>query len=505
MDRSLLDLIHALATGVSSGARLDDVLGPMLRGLHDRVGLDRAMLALVDPVDGRLRVEAAHGLTPAETRRIAWSPGEGVVGRSVDAGEPTIVPRISASEVFADKFRAREHGLDGAFLCVPVRSGAAVLGAISAWRMRPDEADLHADRRLLEVMAALLVPVVEQRDRLPSDGRASGAPRPRNLIGRSKRMEEVYELVARVAPSSTTVLLRGESGTGKELVARALHDDSPRSRAPFVKVNCAALPASIIESELFGHERGSFTGATDRRKGRFELADGGTIFLDEIGDLAPETQIKLLRVLQEREFERVGSAVPIEVDVRVIAATSRDLESMLSDGSFRADLYYRLNVFPIRLPALRDRRADILLLADHFLEQFARSHGKAIGRIATSAIDLLMSYHWPGNVRELENGIERAVLLARGDVLMAHHLPPSLQAPTSRPDGISDGGLQATLDAIERDLVVDALKAHRGNMAACARSLEITERQMGLRVRRHGIDPRRYKQHRSDVHVGHDQ
>jgi Nif-specific regulatory protein len=304
-------------------------------------------------------------------------------------------------------------------------------------------------------------------------------------------MQEVYALVAQVAPSPTTVLLRGESGTGKELVAQAVHEGSPRMGGPFVKVNCAALPTGIIESELFGHERGAFTGATTRRRGRFELASTGTLFLDEIGDLAPETQVKLLRVLQEQQIERVGSDMPVPVDVRVIAATSRDLEAMIADGSFGSDLYYRLNVFPIHLPPLRNRRTDVLLLADHFVQGFATRRGRRIRRIATPAIDLLMSYHWPGNVRELENCLERAALLAEDDVIMAHHLPPTLQAPdraAERPLRLDEA-----LGALERDLIVDALKATRGNMAAAARQLGVTERVMGLRIKTHGIDPKRFK------------
>ncbi|MCB9682484.1 MAG: sigma 54-interacting transcriptional regulator [Alphaproteobacteria bacterium] len=488
-----LGFLDDVAAGVQDGAELDELLGPILRGLSERVGLHRATLMLADRTDGHLYIVAAHGLTPSEVRRVRYEPGEGVSGRVMATGEAMIVPRVSQDDAFADKLRAREGGLDGAFVCVPVRHGPTAYGTLSAWRLDPDDVDLDDDRRVLHVVAALLATSVERHvsGTATPDVEPTGA-QPNNLIGRSKVMREVYALVEQVAPSSTTVLLRGESGTGKELVAHALHEGSPRSRGPFVKVNCAALPATIIESELFGHERGSFTGATERRRGRFELAHGGTIFLDEIGDLGPETQIKLLRVLQEREIERVGSAQPIPVDVRVIAATSRDLEAMMADTLFRPDLYYRLNVFPIHLPPLRERRADVLLLTDHFVEVFNRAHGKTVRRIATPAIDLLMSYHWPGNVRELENCVERAVLLCRGDVLMAHHLPPSLQGPEPE-DPAVQAGLDATLGAVEKDLILDALKANRGNMAAAARQLHITERIMGLRIKHYDIDPARFK------------
>jgi Nif-specific regulatory protein len=288
------------------------------------------------------------------------------------------------------------------------------------------------------------------------------------------------------------VLIRGESGVGKELVAAAIHYNSRRSALPFIKVNLAALPETIIESELFGHEKGAFTGALAQRKGRFELAHTGTIFLDEIGDLSPATQVKLLRVIQEREFERVGGNQTIRVDVRIIAATNRDLEALSAEGRFRQDLYYRLNVFPIHVPALRERKADILLLTDHFVEKYAKATHKEVRRIATPAIDLLMSYHWPGNVRELENCVERAVLLADGEVIHAHHLPPTLQSAESS-GTIHHGTLQETLDALERDLIVDALKTSRGNKAKAARALGTTERLIGLRIARLGIDWRRFR------------
>jgi Nif-specific regulatory protein len=235
-----------------------------------------------------------------------------------------------------------------------------------------------------------------------------------NIIGTSGPTRQMYEQVAQVAQTNTTVLIRGESGTGKELIAHAIHYNSLRAKKPFVKVSCAALPDTLIESELFGYEKGAFTGATARKKGRFELAEGGTLFLDEIGDINPGTQVKLLRVLQEREFERLGGTETVKVNVRLIAATNKDMEKAIADGTFREDLYYRLNVFTIFVPPLRERKADLLLLADHFLEKFSREHGKVIKRISTPAIDMLMAYHWPGNVRELENALERAVLVCDG-------------------------------------------------------------------------------------------
>jgi len=312
------------------------------------------------------------------------------------------------------------------------------------------------------------------------------------LVGTSDAMRSVYEMVDQVAPSDATVLITGESGTGKELVAAEIHRASRRSDGPLVKVNCAALPESIIESELFGHEKGAFTGAVNQRKGRFELAHGGSIFLDEIGELSPQVQVKLLRVLQEREIERIGGSSTVKVDVRVIAATNRNLEDELRAGRFREDLYYRLNVFPIRVPPLRERKSDIVLLADHFAEKYAERNGKLIRRISSPALDLLTSYHWPGNVRELENCIERAVILSMDKVIHSYHLPPSLQSAQST-NTEPTTTLDAALSRLEKELIIEALKIADGNMAAAARRLGITERQMGLRVHHYGINWKLYR------------
>jgi Nif-specific regulatory protein len=313
-----------------------------------------------------------------------------------------------------------------------------------------------------------------------------------NLVGTSGPMRQVHEHVAQVARANTTVLLRGESGTGKELLAHAIHYNSTRSKRPFVKVSCAALPHDLIESELFGYEKGAFTGASAAKKGRFDLAHGGTLFLDEIGELPAATQVKLLRVLQEREFERLGGTDTIKTNIRLVAATNKDLEKAIAEGEFRDDLYHRLNVFTIFVPPLRERKSDILLLADHFLEKFSREHSKQVRRISTPAIDMLASYHWPGNVRELANVIERAVVVCDVNVVHAHHLPPTLQ--TAEASGTSlKLTLRETLEGVERDALQDALKSARGNRAKAARLLGTTERVFNYRVRRYGIDWRRFR------------
>ena len=289
----------------------------------------------------------------------------------------------------------------------------------------------------------------------------------------------------RQAPTSATVLLLGESGTGKELAANTIHAGSPRAGHPFIKINCAALPEGLIESELFGHEKGAFTGAVGMRKGRFEAADGGTLFLDEIGELAVSTQVKLLRVLQEQEFERLGGMETRKVDVRVVAATSRNLEQMVKDGLFRRDLYYRLNVFPVSMPPLRERQGDIPLLVENFLEKYGHKIGKRGLRVAPEAEALLLAHSWPGNIRELENVIERAVILTTDGLIRPDLLPPAMQAPCALCS--LRGTLPDALEQLERQLITEALQEHRGNMGHAAQALGISERVMGLRMRKFGL------------------
>jgi len=322
------------------------------------------------------------------------------------------------------------------------------------------------------------------------------------IVGGSPALNEVLEKVEQVAPTNSTVLLRGETGTGKELVAHAIHINSPRVEKPFVRVNCAALAPGVLDSELFGHEKGAFTGAVARRAGRFELADGGTLFLDEVGDLPMEVQIKLLRALQEREFERVGGSETIRVDVRVISATNRDLEVLIDEGKFREDVYYRLNVFPVQLPPLRDRQGDIATLAEHFVARFARRGTKKVSGLTGEALDKLRSYAWPGNVRELENIIERAMILSKGDLIEASDLdfgrrartqgsaPASAAPRIARASSNSDGGrslAERLLDEERREIIAAVEKAN-SNIAGAARQLGINRSTLYYRMRKHGLE-----------------
>ena len=315
--------------------------------------------------------------------------------------------------------------------------------------------------------------------------------RPDNMIGNSDRMREVYLRIHQVATTHTTVLIRGESGAGKELVATAVHCNSLRAKKPLVKVNCAALSEELLESELFGHERGDFTGSQFPLLGRIEEAEGGTLFLDEIGDFSPAIQVKLLRLLQEGEFERADGNQTIRADVRVLAATNRDLEAAVEAGLFRQDLYYRINVFPILLPPLRQRKDDILLLANHFVAEYSQQMGKDVRRISNSAINLMLAYHWPGNVRELENCVEYAVLLSRDGMIHGHNLPPTLHMPASE-EIVNSGSLRARVAALERGMILDALKATGGNVNSAARQLGITPRMVRYKIKKLGLDPHQF-------------
>jgi two-component system, NtrC family, response regulator AtoC len=319
---------------------------------------------------------------------------------------------------------------------------------------------------------------------------AEAAESPGDMVGQSGPLKDVHSLVAKVAPTSSTVLIRGESGTGKELVARAVHDGSKRKGKPFIKVICAALPETLIESELFGYEKGAFTGAAASKPGRFELAEGGTIFLDEIGDLTPATQVKLLRVLQDRQLERLGGVQTLRVDVRVIAATHRDLESLVRENKFREDLFYRINVVPIRVPSLRERKDDIPILAEHFLKRYRKEHGKPSVKIDAKGLAALAAYDWPGNVRELQNVVERLMVLNLSGLILEQDVRPCLagrigDAPAATPSGAP--ALGASVAEAEKAAIQAALKQTDGNRTHAAKALGVSRRTLHNKLREYGI------------------
>ena len=498
---ALATVSHLMATETGQRQMLVQVLGELERAL----GMRRITVMLLSPDGQELVFEATHGGDVDKSTEIRYRNGEGIIGAVLKTGQAQIVPRISQEPRFQNRIHRRhsEESQEAGFLCVPIMLEGEVVGTLSADVGAQNERDLEEQARVLEIVASLIafdvrarrISRIERQSLEDENRRLRDALeerfRPDNIIGNSRSMRAVYQKIHQVAASDTTVLIRGESGTGKELVASAIHYTSKRSSAPFVRVNCAALNESLLESELFGHEKGAFTGALTTRIGRIEEAQGGTLFLDEIGDFSPTIQVKLLRVLQEREYERVGSNQTAKADVRILAATNKDLESAVNSGEFRQDLYYRINVFPIILPPLRERKDDILLLADYFVEKYAKKMGKSVSRISTPAINMMFSYHWPGNVRELENCIEHAVLLSSSGVIHGHNLPPTLQMPRQQ-DIASTGKLQDSVALLERDMITDALKSTRGNMAAAARQLGITARIIRYKAKNLGIDCRQF-------------
>jgi len=502
-----LEALYAISRILASGTGQRQVLAEVLDVLSEQLGMTRGTILLLATGGEELQLEVAHNLPAKQSYGVRFHRGEGIAGRVVETGKPAVVPKISQEPMFLDRVHERKKITrdEISFICVPIAIGNEVVGTLSADRVFDESAPLDEDVRVLSIVSSMIASDVEKRREAAAERRALEEEnlrlrneledrfRPENIIGNSSAMRQVYRAIRQVAESDTTVLIRGESGTGKELVAHAIHYSSPRAKGPFVKVNCAALSESLLESELFGHEKGAFTSAIQGRKGRIEEADGGTLFLDEVGDFSPATQVKLLRVLQERSFERVGSNRTLRANVRIICATNCDLEKMIEAGEFRQDLYYRINVFPILLPPLRDRKDDVLLLADCFVERHAKRMNKDVRRISTPAINMMVAYHWPGNVRELENCIERAVLLSNDGVIHGHHLPPTLQT-SDFSDTVGTGTLAERIALFERDIIVDALKRTSGNMAAAARELGTTARILRYKVSQLGIDSTRFRQ-----------
>ena len=503
-----LSCLYEITRHLASASNLQDCLEKVVSSLAEWMGMDNGTITIVNPTTGELEIEVAHGISAEAKRRGRYKLGEGITGKVVATGEPILVPQIGDEPLFLNRTRTRgdERKKKSSFLCVPIIADQHSIGALSIDRVYAGGfgSESEQDLRFLTVVSRLIAETVQRIQRVNEEQEAlhqenrklrrelSARNRIEEIIGNSSRMQEVFDMVHRVADSNATVLLRGESGTGKTLVAKALHHNSSRAAGPFVVVNCSALPETLLESELFGHEKGAFTGAVESKKGRFELAEGGTLFLDEIGEISPAVQVKLLNVIQERTFQRLGSTKTIKTDIRLVAATNRDLEKAVKEMVFREDLYYRLNVFPVYLPPLRERRTDILLLAEYFLEKYAQENGKEIKRISTPAIDLLIQYHWPGNVRELQNCMERAVLICDGPAIQSIHLPPSLQSAdsvhTSKPLSLT-----TAVENFERELIIDALKKNNGNQTRAAKSLDTSLRIINYKIHNYGIDPKHYK------------
>jgi Nif-specific regulatory protein len=520
---TLTEIGHIL----SSTLELREAFQRMMQLISDRLAMRRGTLVLLDESSGRLRTEAAVGLSPDEIERGKYALGEGITGMVVATGRPRIIPDLRVDPDFLNRtgrISPAEADVPVAYLCIPIKVEDRVVGALSVDRLAASDEQLQSDRKFLEIITAFLAQAIQvnrivmrQKEELLEENaqlRAQVRDRYRfeNIIGDSPAMHDVFATVGQVANSRATVLLLGETGTGKEMIAKAIHHNSPRKDRPFIRVNCGALTGTLLESELFGHVKGSFTGAIRDKIGRFEAADGGTIFLDEIGTLEPQLQVKLLRVLQEREFERVGDTQTMKVDVRVIAATNVDLQEEVAKQHFREDLFYRLNVVTVYLPPLRNRREDIPRLIDHFLDKYNAINDRRLRRISRDMLNVLLRYPWPGNVRELENAIERAVVLSRDEDFTEELLPLSVkmfaaQRKSSQASetiesiskrladqAITDFELregeiyQLVIDQIERALIDRALGKCGGIKTKAADFLGINRNTLNKKVRDLGIE-----------------
>mgnify|MGYP000692202077 CR=1 FL=1 len=502
-----LSTLYEIARRLGASVDPKVTLSSILEILSESMGMSRGTLTLLDPETRQLYIEFAHGLTPEEISRGIYRIGEGITGKVVETGEPIIVPDIGKEPLFLNRTRSRgDIKRDNiSFICVPVKVKGDTVGVVSVDRLFTDQSiSLDEDVRILTIIASLIgqaittARIVELekknflKEKLTLQRELKSPYRFANIVFVSDKMRDILDAAWRVSQSKANVLLRGESGTGKELIARTIHYHSKRCDKAFISVNCAAIPETLIESDLFGHVKGAFTGAVIDKKGRFEMADGGTLFLDEIGDIPPPMQVKLLRVLQERRFERVGSSKSITVDVRIIAATNRNLEEAVKEGRFREDLYYRLNVVPVRIPSLRERKEDIPPLVGHFLQLYNEENGRDV-KISNEALDTLLMHDWPGNVRELENCIERMIVMAKNDLIMTEDVPITIDTNIigNRSD-VSDLYGQAktldhTIEDLERERIIEALKRAGHVQARAARQLGITSRQIGYKMRKYGI------------------
>ncbi len=492
-----LETLYEISKVLSGSLNLETTVPYVFRLLRKLMGFERVTLTIYDPATDQIVVRAASS---GEFPRDGFRRGEGITGKVWKHGVPIVVPDISKEPEFLNKLWKRGDlgNRKISFIAVPLKRGGEVIGVLSADREVSGRESLDELTRFLNMVAVLIAnyytlekEVEEEKRNLESEKKALqmelrriyGEMKIEGVVGRSRQILEILDVIHRVAPTGATVLLRGESGVGKEVFARAIHFLSPRAEGPFVTVNCAAIPESLLEAELFGYERGAFTGATQRKKGKFELAEGGTLFLDEIGDMTPSLQTKLLRVLQEKEIERLGGSRPVKVDVRVIAATNRNLEEMMREGRFREDLYYRLNVVPIFIPPLRERREDIPVLVYHFLDLFREQYAKEV-RIAPEVMDAFMEYPWPGNVRELRNVVERMVILDTDGILTSEDLPAELRRGSLRGTETPPEG---TLKDMERRMIEKALRETGYVIKEAARRLGMTPRQVSYRIRKYGI------------------
>jgi len=497
-----LKVLSDISRIVSGALDLEQTLADVLEILSENLSMKRATLTLLDRKTGHLHIQASYGLTAEEKKRGVYRLDEGVTGKIFESGRPYFIPDIRKDPLFLDKTGSRAiEKARVTFIGVPIMLSGEPIGVLNVDRLFGDEVDAAKDMELLQVVGTLIAQFLSlneqfgelKRQNVSLKHRLLKTGQGRYIVGRSAAMQEVQAQLEKVAPTKATVLLTGESGTGKTLIGRIIHDLSDRRDHPFIKVNCAAIPENLLESELFGYEKGAFTGADATKPGKFEDANKGTIFLDEVGELPLALQAKLLRVLQDREFERLGSNKTRRVDVRILAATNKDLGSLVDTGHFRPDLYYRLNVFPILTPPLRDRAEDIEPLLIHFLNKVSKEYGREL-YFAPMALELLKRHGWPGNVREMENLVERLVILSEGKRIEPELIRPYLPDHGGAPEGPALAGVSGeegarSLKSLERQQVLAALERNRWIQQRAAWELGITPRQMGYKVKKLGLGP----------------
>jgi Nif-specific regulatory protein len=503
--QAVLDAARVLTSSFDLEENLTSVMNTLARNLD----MERGCVFLLDPASGSLHIVAAHGLSREEIRRGTYKMGEGIVGRVIETGSPMYIPDLGEEPRFLNRTGSRPAREGISFICMPIRIKDKTFGVLTVDRIYSDEhGGVDDDLRVLGIVSPMIAQFVKLWETYRKTDEEKESLRTRlkdkysfpNVIGESERYQAVLKSVRKVAGTEATVLLLGESGTGKELISTTVHYSSGRARGPFVAVNCAALPSNLLEVELFGCEKGAFTGATARRMGRFELAKGGTVFLDEIGEMPVDLQAKLLRVLQERTFERVGSSQEIKADVRIIAATNRDLAMEVRRGAFREDLYWRLNVVPIVIPPLRERTGDVRLLATHYLEKFSRDYGEKLA-LTEEAMAALEAYPWPGNVRELANTLERLAIMSEQPLIGIDDLPQAIRslsgstgpgsAPgmplVTGPSAADVSTLPGAVHLLERERIASALREHGHNQRKTAAALGLTPRQLGYKIKKYAI------------------
>jgi Nif-specific regulatory protein len=496
-------VLHEVSNLLTSTLHFENTIKQMFELLHKKLGFMKGILTVVDHVTLNVLNRITYGITDQEKEIGIFEKWEEITEKVLESRGPMIIPHIDESQ---DILGINDvHSLkDESFICIPLMVGSDIFGTLSVDFLYKNETNLQFIIKLLGLISLIIAQELKlkklmdtekeslRKENLELKQELSDKFDIHNMIGKSKAMKDVYKSIKQVASSNATVLIRGESGTGKELVAHAIHYQSSRAKKPFIRINCAAIPETLLESELFGHQKGAFTDAFETKIGKVEAAHGGTIFLDEIGELPTQMQVKLLRFLQEREISRVGSVDVISVDVRLIAATNIDVEKQVELKTIREDFYYRLNVFPIHLPPLRERNLDILLLTEHFLEKYSKENNKQISKISSSVSDLLRGYSWPGNVRELENCIERSVILCSGEMLHPEHLPSSINLGESK--NLDESySLKDKVSIYEKEIIVNTLAQVNGNVSKAARILNTTHRILSYKISSFMIDVSQFK------------